>query len=255
MARYSRFSIGNQIKYGVLSQDVINITSGFPWFKDFYLTEEFIDINDVIFLPPVEPTNIICAAENYTGAKQDKPTKEPLIFLKSPNSLITNRQPIICSSQYIKVWGEPELAFVVNTDENRRNESCPYTIGGYTIVNDVTAQDINKRDHHLALSKSRDTFCPILHYIDTDFSPNNQRITGIQNNKIIRDARLGDRIFNDQKLLSYLASWMTISDGDLILTGTPRRVCERTFMNDGSTYTCIIEGLGSFSNEFKITNS
>jgi hypothetical protein len=115
---------------------------------------------------------------------------------------------------------------------------------------DVTAENVEGRDHHLARSKGADTFCPIGPWIDTEFDSSDARIEAYQNEKLIRQGNLSNRIWKDEQVLQWLSQWMTLDIGDIILTGTPPRVTEKTFLNDGDIFEVKIEGLGSLKNRF-----
>ena len=125
-------------------------------------------------------------------------------------------------------------------------------IFGYVCANDVTAENIDARDHHLARSKAADTFCPIGPWIDTDFIPGKAAIEAYQDKRLIRKGTLDKRIWKDEETLRWLSQWMTLDAGDLILTGTPPRVAEKVYLNDGNTFEVKIEGLGCLKNRFVV---
>ena len=98
------------------------------------------------------------------------------------------------------------------------------------------------RDHHLARSKSADGFCPVGKFIDLDYQYQNKKIQGYQNNILIREGNTNEMIFSIDKIISWLSSWMTLNPGDIILTGAPKRVCEKKFLKSGDLYTVRLEG-------------
>lgn len=132
--------------------------------------------------------------------------KEPVLFLKGENTLIHNGDSIIYPKNVDKVWIEGELAII-------------YGIG-YAIANDITAENIDKRDHHLARSKSLDTFCPISDYVIDDINPDNLNYKTYLNGKKIQDANTRDMIFNCEEIIDIISNNISLNVGDIILTGT-----------------------------------
>jgi len=124
-------------------------------------------------------------------------------------------------------------------------------IYGYTIGNDVSSENIGGRDHHLARSKAADTFCVLGPWIDTEFSPNKQIIRGYHNSSLLREGRLNDRMWQEEKIIKWLSTWITLEPGDVILTGAPSRTRDREYLKNGDNFTCVIEGLGELKNSFK----
>jgi 2-keto-4-pentenoate hydratase/2-oxohepta-3-ene-1,7-dioic acid hydratase in catechol pathway len=238
----------NSNKYfGLLKGTKIEVISDFPW-KKFKKTEIIINTDEVKFLAPVQPNKIICLALNYVD-KDNSIEHEPLIFFKPASSIIGNNEFIESSFNLNEVWGESELAFVIKKKAKNISESeASKYILGYTIANDVTAKNIDKRDHHLARSKGADTFCVIGPYIDTNFNPGSNFIKGYQNNILIREARLNNRYWTDSKILSWLSSWITLESGDLILTGAPPRITNKVLLNHKDIYKCEVENLGTIEN-------
>lgn len=155
----------------------------------------------------LSPSKIIGLGYNYKISYPDgNYPAEPVIFLKGNNTLIGDGDSIIYPKNVNKVWIEAELAYVVGE--------------GYTIANDVTAENIEGRDHHLARSKSLDTFCSISSirrkYIDAD----NLNYKVWINDKLVQDANTGDMIWGTHTIIWKLSNIMTLNEGDIILTGT-----------------------------------
>jgi len=151
---------------------------------------------------------IIGLGLNYKQCYQDGSYKEPVLFLKGDNTLLFNNGDIIYPEFVDKVWVEAELAIVVNY--------------GFTFANDITAENVDDRDHHLARSKSLDTFCPIFNKIVTfdSINPYYQRYKTYINDKLVQDASTEDMILNYKQVLRFVSNKMKLNSGDIILTGT-----------------------------------
>jgi len=252
--RIVRFEFKDAIYIGELVGDTIFELSQFPWNGGTKTSEEF-SLDSVKLLAPCEPKKIIATAINYPGAtglkeKQD----EPLVFLKPSSSVIGPNDRIISPFKNLEIWGECELAVVIGkTIKNASYQEAKDAIFGYSIGNDVSANNILDWDHHLARSKGMDTFCVIGPWIDTEFCPENQKITGFHNKTLMREGVVGKRLSQEPDLLVKLSKWMTLEAGDVILTGAPSRVIDRIYFSEGDSFTCKIEGLGEITNHFSIS--
>nr|WP_051275389.1 fumarylacetoacetate hydrolase family protein [Aestuariibacter salexigens] len=175
----------------------------------------------------------------------------PLVFIKANNAFNPSNHEVKIDIG-LRTWGEPELAIVIGKPVYRvAQDAASQYIAGYTLANDVTCDDPDGRDHHLARSKSADGFCPILPFYDDCFQPDEQKITAFHNGELLRSAVLSDMIWNPAKIVSELSQWMTLEAGDIVLTGAPPRVRDRLFIQPGDIYRCEIEHLGSLETVFK----
>ncbi len=207
-------------------------------------------------MAPCEPRKVIATAINYPGATGlSKKMSEPLVFFKPSTSVIGPNEDIIAPMGGLKVWGECELGIVIGqTLKNADYQKAKEGVFGYTIGNDVSADNILDWDHHLARSKGMDTFCILGPWIDTEFKPDRQKITGLHNGILLREGYVNDRLFQEPELLVWLSQWITLEPGDVILTGAPTRVRDREYFKDGDHFKCEIEGLGSIDNYFLGSN-
>jgi 2-keto-4-pentenoate hydratase/2-oxohepta-3-ene-1,7-dioic acid hydratase in catechol pathway len=119
-------------------------------------------------------------------------------------------------------------------------------IFGYTLANDVTCRELQKKDGQWARAKGFDTFCPLGPWIETDFVPGNQRITTTVNGEVKQDGKLSDMIFKVADIVNFVSSVMTLLPGDVIITGTPAGIGP---MPEKSTVAVSIEGLGQLTNK------
>jgi 2-keto-4-pentenoate hydratase/2-oxohepta-3-ene-1,7-dioic acid hydratase in catechol pathway len=181
-------------------------------------------------LLPVTPSKIICVGRNYRDhAKElgnEVPT-EPLLFFKPPSSLLKPGGTILLPAASARVDFEGELALVIGqrTRNFKPGANWRSVISGYTIANDVTARDLQKKDGQWTRGKGFDTFCPVGPVVSDELDP----ATGITvetrvNGELRQQGSTADFIFGIPELLVYISAIFTLEPGDLILTGTPAGV-------------------------------
>tara|TARA_B100001250_G_scaffold156721_1_gene134751 strand:+ start:165 stop:929 length:765 start_codon:yes stop_codon:yes gene_type:complete len=246
-----KFKSNNYIGYGKLVGNKVHMFSTLPWI-DEALNGEILDFNGVKLMAPGNPSKIIGLAINYPGATgSSNDMEEPLAFIKPSTSLIGNGEDIVSPFKNLNIWGECELAIIIGKRlKDASAEEAQESIYGYSVANDVTAENIQGWDHHLARSKGCDTFCALGPWIETEFKPKDQVISGYHNKELIRKGLLGERIFKEPNILVELSKWITLEAGDVILTGAPNRVRDRIFFTNGDSYKCSIDGLGEITNTF-----
>lgn len=251
--KFIRFTTenSNQPRYGCLIDEEIKAMTGSP-FEQYTIGQTVGRLEDVQLLSPCLPTKIIGLAANYQGATGvTENMSEPLIFLKPGGSVVGPYDDIVCPFKDVRVWGETELGIVMSRRlKNASKSEARKAIFGYLCANDTTAENIEGRDHHLVRSKGIDTFCPVGPWIDTEFNPREAVIESYQNGKLIRQGNLKNMIWKPEKIVHWLSQWMTLEQGDIIITGTPPRVVEKRYLEEGDIYEVKIEGLGSLKNKF-----
>ena len=179
----------------------------------------------------IEPTKIIGIGKNYKShIKEFKTTMpaEPVIFLKAPNSIIGPEEKILLPPDVGQVDYEGEIAIVIKKEtENISEEEAMDYILGYTCTNDVTARDLQKKDGQWARSKSFKSFCPVGPWIlPASELPKYQNLSlkTYVNDKPVQFAKASSMIFSIPYIVSFVSKVMTLSPGDIILTGTPAGV-------------------------------
>ncbi|MBU4488970.1 MAG: fumarylacetoacetate hydrolase family protein [Candidatus Omnitrophica bacterium] len=251
--RFIRFLKSNSqdIAYGCVIDDVVRSIQGDP-FGNYTVGVTVGNLNDIKLLSPCLPSKIIALAANYKGATGvTENMKEPITFIKPSTSITGPYEDIICPFKDVNVWGEAELGIVVGRRlKNASSREAKEAIFGYLCANDITADNTEGRDHHLVRSKGADSFCPVGPWIDTEFDPRDAKIEAFQNGKLIRRGNLKDRIWKDDDIIQWLSQWMTLEQGDIVLTGTPPRVVEKTYLEEGDIFEVKIEKLGSLKNKF-----
>lgn len=212
-------------------------------------------LKDLHLLAPVTPSKILCIGRNYrdhaTELGNEIP-KEPLLFLKPPSSLLAPNGVVRLPSLSKRVDYEGELAIVMGRRCSRLgpdDDPRPY-IRGYTLVNDVTARDLQKSDGQWTRGKGFDTFCPTGPIVSDEIDPASAPVTLTTrlNGEIKQQGNTRDLIFPIAHLLRYITAAITLEPGDLIPTGTPAGVGP---VSPGDRIQIEIDGLGALENTFQ----
>lgn len=221
------------------------------------------DLNDVILGPPVpKGAKIICIGTNYKNhvmeMKSSMPTV-PVLFSKFSNAIIgpgdtIQKSPITNALDY-----EGEFTVVIGKEASHvKQEDALDYIAGYTISNDVSARDLQKRTPQWLQGKSLDKTTPVGPWIVTKDElpdPSRVKIETYVNGEKRQSSNTSHLIFNIPTLLEFITSIMTLEPGDIILTGTPDGVGfamdPPQFLQDGDVVRIEIEGIGVLENEVK----
>ena len=200
-------------------------------------------------LPPVPVGKIVAVGLNYkTHAEESgkELPREPLLFMKPSTAVIAHMDPILLPPDSEEVHFEGELAFVIGkTAKDVPVEKVAEYILGYTILNDVTARDIQRREGKYTRAKGYDTFAPLGPTVVTDIDPMDCIIETRVNHEVRQHSPTNDMIFNPFQLLSFISSIMTLQPYDVITTGTP---CGVGPIHHGDTVRISISGIGTLEN-------
>lgn len=257
--KYCRFQTTAGPQYG----EVVD-RSGSPWIERLLppfpedpwtqlSTEPFtpVELASVPLLAPVVPSKIVCIGRNYrehAAELGNEVPKEPLLFLKTPSSVIANGEPIVIPTQSQRIDFEGELAIVIGKRASRIRPSedvSPY-IRGYTIVNDVTARDLQKSDGQWSRAKGFDTFCPMGPIVTDDVDPAaGLTVETRLNGEVKQHGTTLDLIFDIPTLLRHITAAITLLPGDVIPTGTPAGVAP---MKAGDRVEVSVQGIGTLAN-------
>jgi 2-keto-4-pentenoate hydratase/2-oxohepta-3-ene-1,7-dioic acid hydratase in catechol pathway len=248
--KFVRFEKDEKINYGIFDQENIMEITASPFKNPPIYTKKTYSLEEVKILSPVTPSKIIGIGLNYTEhieEMQDKKPATPKMFMKPSTSVIGTNEPIIYPTHMSKrVDYEGELGIVIEKiTKNVSVEEAKNYIFGYTIVNDVTARDLQKMDGVWTRAKGFDTFCPIGDVIETDINPLNLHIVTYINGEIRQDSSTAYMIFNVYELVSYISKIMTLLPGDVIASGTPKGVGS---LNIADEVKISIEGIGTLKN-------
>jgi len=212
-------------------------------------------LSSLSLLAPVAPSKIICVGRNYkehAAELGNEVPKEPLLFLKPPSSLLAPGGTVRMPALSKRIDYEGELAIVIGKRCSRlgENDDASAYIRGYTIVNDVTARDIQKSDGQWTRGKGWDTFCPTGPIVSDDVDPLNGAPLTVEtrlNGQVKQHGSTADLIFPIDLLLRYISASITLEPGDLIPTGTPSGVGP---VQPGDTVEVAVSGLGVLKNTF-----
>jgi len=244
--------LGSDPLFGILEDDdQITIISGDPIYHGIQKTAAKIELTKVRLLAPVIPrSKIVCVGKNYADHAaemgSDVPA-EPIIFLKPNTSVIGPGDTIVWPAMAPTIDYEAELAIVIGrVCKEVPKERVKDVIFGYTMANDVTTRELQKRDGQWTRAKSFDTFCPLGPWIETEFIPGTQRISLTVNGEVKQDATISQMIFGIEDIVHFVTQVMTLQPGDVIITGTPAGIGP---LPEKSSVTVSIEGLGELTNK------
>jgi 2-keto-4-pentenoate hydratase/2-oxohepta-3-ene-1,7-dioic acid hydratase in catechol pathway len=221
-----------------------------PLYAGVFPEDDRFSIDDVRLLAPVIPrSKVVCVGKNYADHAAEmggEVPSEPIIFIKPNTSVIGPNEIIQWPSNSQRIDHEAELAVVISKIcKEVPKEKAQDVIFGYTLANDVTARDLQKKDGQWSRAKGFDTFCPLGPWIDTEFKPGSQLVTAHVDGELKQSAPLSDMVFDVPFIIEFVTKVMTLLPGDVILTGTPSGIGP---MNAGGEVLVSIEGLGSLRN-------
>jgi 2-keto-4-pentenoate hydratase/2-oxohepta-3-ene-1,7-dioic acid hydratase in catechol pathway len=218
-------------------------------------------LDAIEFLPAVYPSKILAIGRNYVDHAIEggaPPPEAPLVFNKLPNALNAHNAPIVLPTISTQVDYEAELAVVIGRRAKRVGEAEALNyVFGYTLIDDVSARDLQFGDGQWTRGKSLDGFAPLGPFITTrDEIGNVQalKIEGRLNGKVMQSSNTSRMIFNVAYLVSYLSQGITLEPGDVIATGTPEGVGifrkPPVLLKAGDVFEVTIEKLGTLCNRF-----
>ena len=244
--------LGSDPLYGILEEDnTITVITGDPIYQGIQKTAAKLELTKARLLAPVIPrSKIVAIGKNYADHAAEMGgvvPEEPIIFIKPNTTVIGPGDTIVWPEMAPSIDYEAELAIVIGRIcKDVPKEKVNDVIFGYTMANDVTARELQKKDGQWIRAKGFDTFCPLGPWIETDFIPGTQRITTTLNGEVKQDATLAEMIFKVPEIINFVSSVMTLLPGDVIITGTPAGIGP---MPERSVVAVSIEGLGQLTNK------
>ncbi|MDG5788844.1 fumarylacetoacetate hydrolase family protein [Evansella sp. AB-P1] len=216
--------------------------------------------------PVLKPNKIICVGHNYRAhileMKREIP-EFPVVFAKFNNAIIGPEDDIPFPSITEKLDYEAELAVVIGKQSKNvpKEEALEY-VAGYTIANDVTARDLQRRTIQWLQGKNLDGSAPLGPWLVTKDeipNPHELEISLNVNGEERQRSNTSDLVFNVNHLVAFLSSIMTLEPGDVICTGTPGGVGfardPQVFLQDGDVVQIEIEKIGKLTNQVKAVQS
>jgi 2-keto-4-pentenoate hydratase/2-oxohepta-3-ene-1,7-dioic acid hydratase in catechol pathway len=264
--KYCRFLDGDQVQYGTVAErdgstQIMSLIEAPQEDLRYYVEHgsasplssnfEAIPLSAADLLPPVTPSKIICVGRNYREHVQELgneiPT-EPLIFFKPPSALLRPGGAVVLPKISERVDFEGELALVIGrrTRNLKLDDNWREVLRGFTLANDISARDLQKKDVQWARAKGFDTFCPVGPIVSDELDPDaGVTIETRVNGELRQQASMNDLIFSIPFLLCHISAAFTLEPGDLILTGTPSGVGP---LKPGDRVEVSLAGIGVLAN-------
>ncbi|KSU84793.1 2-keto-4-pentenoate hydratase/2-oxohepta-3-ene-1,7-dioic acid hydratase (catechol pathway) [Fictibacillus enclensis] len=211
---------------------------------------------------PRPAKNIFCVGKNYRdhavemGSEADIP-EHVMIFSKAPTTVIGHQADVLRHKKVTdELDYEGELAVIIGKKgKGITQDTAMDHVFGYTIINDVTARDLQKKHKQFLIGKSLDTSCPMGPWIVSKEdlpNPHELTITTKVNGEVRQDGTTKDFIFTIPEIIEALSKGMTLEPGDVIATGTPAGVGKGfkppRLLNSGDTIEITVEGIGTLVN-------
>jgi 2-keto-4-pentenoate hydratase/2-oxohepta-3-ene-1,7-dioic acid hydratase in catechol pathway len=213
-----------------------------------------------LLAPVPRPGKMLFCGVNYASHAEENPDavmpSEPFFFSKMASAVVGPGEPIVLPSPETHGDYEVELAAVIGRPARRvRREDALAHVFGYTVVNDVSARDVQFRDAQITLGKNADTFCPMgPELLTADEAPEPgafhvvTRVNGEERQRSGTDAWL----FGLDELIAFVSRTITLEPGDLVTTGTPAGVAAfRTpppWLRPGDEVSVEVEEIGALVN-------
>lgn len=231
-----------------------------------------VSLADVTVEAPIPrpARNIFCVGKNYhehahefansgfdSSAAKGAVPENPIIFSKVPETVIATDEPILIDPAVSEAIDyEAELAVIIGKSGRgiRKEEAFDY-VWGYTILNDVTARDLQGRFSQWLIGKSQDTFCPMGPWAVTrdELDIADTAIRCDVNGETRQSSNTGLLIFDLPTIIETISAGLTLRPGDVIATGTPAGVGIGSnppkYLREGDVVTVEIEGIGTLRNE------
>ena len=218
---------------------------------------------------PLPRRNIFCVGRNYHAHAKElsasvfknntaNPESWPIVFTKVPECVVGPTDDVLLPTEVSQqIDYESELAVVIGTGgRNISRANAMKHVYGYTIVNDVTARDVQMRHQQWDLGKSFDTFCPMGPWVVTadELDGTRTRVRGWVNGELRQDGQTSDLIFDIPTLIETCSRGITLYPGDVIATGTPAGVgmglSPPQYLKHGDVVRIEIDGIGAIENRF-----
>ena len=216
---------------------------------------------DALYAPVVpHPNKIICLGLNYAThiAEMGRDTPQyPTLFAKYDGALIGAYDAIELPAVSDRVDWEAELAFVIGRPARHVSKGDALDhVAGYTVANDVTVRDYQRRTREFLSGKTFEATTPVGPVLVTA-----DEFAGVEpdleircevDGEVMQRSRTSDLLFGIADIVAYVSDIITLVPGDLILTGTPGGVGDgrdpKVYLTDGQTLRTVIEGIGETSN-------
>jgi 2-keto-4-pentenoate hydratase/2-oxohepta-3-ene-1,7-dioic acid hydratase in catechol pathway len=209
---------------------------------------------------PVAPGKVLCCGVNYKSHAGENPNavmpSEPFFFAKLPSSVAGPEDEVAIPAMSKQVDYEVEFAAVIGKRIDRASEAeVMAAVFGYTLLDDISARDVQFKEAQITLGKNFNRFAPIGPCIVTTdelTTPGAVRLTTRLNGQTMQDGNTSEWLFPLPRLLSFLSQVMVLEPGDVVSTGTPAGVGffrkPQVFMKAGDVVEIEGEGIGVLRN-------
>ena len=213
-------------------------------------------LSDVKLEAPVRPGKVLCSGINYKGHALENPNAkmptEPFFFAKLPSSVVGHDTPVEKSDRTSQMDYEVEFAAVIGKRLFKAGEADVMpAIFGYTLLNDISARDVQFKDNQITIGKNLAGYAPIGPCIvtaDELTRPDNVALKTRLNGRTLQDGSTSDWLFSLPRLISFLSGFMPLEPGDIVTTGTPAGVGAfqnpQIFMKAGDVVEIEAAGIG-----------
>jgi 2-keto-4-pentenoate hydratase/2-oxohepta-3-ene-1,7-dioic acid hydratase in catechol pathway len=248
--KFARYLAHGQVSYGVVDGDSVKEITTTP-FEDYQVTDHTHGLSEVKLLPPTAPSKMFAVGLNYVSHLHDRPAPtEPLIFLKTPSSLIGPGDTIVKPRDVETLQEEGELVIVIG--KRCRNvskaDALDYVLG-YSCGNDVSAREWQRGDGQWWRAKSADTFSPVGPVISDEINPDDAMLRIRVNGNEVRAESTSSMVFDVRTAIEWISRRQTLEAGDLIFTGTHGTPVN---INPGDMVDIEIDGIGVLSNPVRM---
>ena len=247
--KYVKYELAGRTAWGILENETtIRELTGSPISTKATPTNKRVNVTDVRFLPPAEPTKVIAAGLNYRShIGEASPAKYVGLFAKFPSTLTGHGADIVYPADATTVHYEAEICIVMGKRaQNITEAQAKDHVFGVTACNDVSERGWQKADLQWLRAKAADTFGPIGPALVTNVDYNKLKLIGRLNGKVVQETTTDLLIFSIDNIVSYTSRYITLEPGDVILTGTPGTT---QAMKPGDTFEVEVPGVTLLRNK------
>jgi 2-keto-4-pentenoate hydratase/2-oxohepta-3-ene-1,7-dioic acid hydratase in catechol pathway len=227
MRKFGGFRSEDRFFYGEIHGDEIHVLKN-PFWIDIEPTGETSSLTNAVVDVPVVPSKLIAVGLNYSdhiAEMKRTPLGTPLIWFKSPGSLLPHNGTIEIAFPEHQTDFEAELAVVIGKRaKNVPAERALDFVFGYTIGLDISDRDLQKTEKQFGRCKSFDTYTPIGPFVHADVDVSDVSLELRQNGNLRQSTRTSRMIYSIAQIIAFTSQSLTLLPGDVILTGTPAGV-------------------------------